>query len=72
MTTELEKSPHRDLSAWRSLERMIAVWRRLALERQGGSVTQDGDLVNCWALSPLIFMNIVFVVNGSGKSDPLN
>lgn len=71
MTTELEKSPHRDLSAWRSLERMIAVWRRLALERQGASVTQDGDLVNCWALSPLIFMNIVFVVNGSGKSDPL-
>ena len=71
MTTELEKSPHRDLFAWRSLERMIAVWRRLALERQGASVTQDGNLVNCWALSPLIFMNIVFVANGSGKSAPL-
>lgn len=68
MTTDSEKSDYRDLPAARSLERMISVWKRLALERQGASVIQDGNIVDCWASSPLIFMNIVFVMHDSDKA----
>lgn len=71
MTIDLAQPEHIEIAAWCSLERMISVWRRLALERQGAWVTQDEDLVSCWASSPLIFMNIVFVLNDFGRSDPL-
>lgn len=71
MTIDLKKTANLNLGASRSLERMIGVWKRLAVERQGAWVTQDENLVSCWASSPLIFMNIVFVLKGSGRSDPL-
>lgn len=71
MTTDLEKNAYSDPTAWRSLERMIGVWRRLALERQGAWVTQDENLVSCWASSPLIFMNIVFVLKNADRADHL-
>ena len=70
MTTDFEKKAH-NLAVWRSLKRMISVWRRFASERQGALVTEDDNIVSCWASSPLNFMNIVFVVKESGRSDPL-
>lgn len=71
MTTESEQTAHRHLSVCRSLERMIGVWRRLALERQGSWFIQDDNLVSCWASSPLKFMNIIFIVKDCGQTHPL-
>lgn len=63
MITDPEKTEHCDSAAGRSLGQMIEVWTRLALERQEASVTQVGNMLICWALSPLPFMNVVFVMN---------